>query len=65
MTPAQTRYYLKETIKALGGPNKIADKLQISRGHVQAVFDRCIHPGQKLRAHLGLRRDAQGEYHKL
>ena len=65
MTPAQTRHHLKNEIKALGGPLKIADKLGISRGHVTAVYERQIHPGPKLRAYLGLKRDANGEYHKL
>lgn len=66
MTPAQTRHHLKTAIKELGGPNKIADKLQISRGHVNAVYERQIHPGPKLREYLGLRKCSKtGEYFTL
>lgn len=65
MTPAQTRHYIRETIKSLGGPAKIAAKLNISEGHVRAVYERCIHPGPKTMSILGLRRDRHGEYHQV
>lgn len=62
MTPAQTRHYIKEAIKSQGGPEKMARKIDVQVGHIQAVYD-GKHPGPKTMQALGLRRDAAGEYH--